>query len=90
MRCFSSLPAILALLLFAAACSDNGTPRADARPAISPEECKGRGAQIMGDPGDGRIHRSDYRCPSGKRPVASIRYAQGDLIPVEGSVCCPK
>ncbi len=57
---------------------------------MTPDQCEARGGTIMGDPGDGRIHRPDYRCPNGEPALGPVRYETGDMIPVEGSVCCPK
>ncbi|MEQ9366078.1 MAG: hypothetical protein RIF32_17675 [Leptospirales bacterium] len=70
---------------------ESGLPVAEsqARAIISPDACEARGGVIIGDPGDGRIHRPKYLCPSGKPPLAAVRYETGDMIPVEGSVCCP-
>lgn len=66
-----------------------GANHAD-RKTLTEEECSSKNGKIMGDPGDGRIHRPNYICPSGKPPLGSVRYETGDMIPVEGSVCCPQ
>jgi hypothetical protein len=61
-------------------------PRAE----LTAAECEGQGAEVVGDIGDGAIHRPDYRCPSGAAPVGSIGASAGEPIAVEGAVCCPK
>lgn len=52
------------------------------RPSMTAEECEAAGGSVVGDIGDGAIHRPDYVCPSGQPPVGSIP------LGVEGSVCC--
>jgi len=61
-----------------------------ARPQLTAEACEASGGGVVGDIGDGAIHRPDYRCPSGKEPSGSIRAPEGGPVAVEGSVCCPK
>jgi hypothetical protein len=51
--------------------------------------CEKRGGTVVGDIGDGAIHKPDYRCPSGEPPLGSIVPAQGEPIASEGAVCCP-
>jgi hypothetical protein len=63
---------------------------APARPELTAEECEQKGGTVVGDIGDGAIHRADYRCPGGAAPVANIRAPGEGPIGVEGSVCCPK
>lgn len=63
---------------------------APARPKLTAEECEAGGGTVVGDIGDGAIHRPDYRCESGAAPTGSIVPAEGGPIAVEGSVCCPK
>ena len=76
---------LLAAALIAAACSSqNG-----ARPLTS-AACLEMAGTIVGDPGDGRIHRPDYVCENGQPPLGPIEFAEGQPIPVEGAVCCPK
>jgi len=53
------------------------------RPEMTVEECEGQGATVVGDIGDGAIHRPDYLCPSGVEPIGRI------ALGIEGSVCCP-
>src|SRR5688500_12057714 len=60
------------------------------RPELTAEACEASGGAVVGDIGDGAIHRADYRCPSGSEPSGTIRASQGAPIGVEGSVCCPK
>lgn len=59
------------------------------RPALTTAECEAKGGQIVGDIGDGAIHRPDYTCASGQPPLGSITPAEGGPIAIEGSVCCP-
>jgi hypothetical protein len=63
---------------------------ASERPAVTAPECEAGGGVVVGDIGDGAIHRPEYRCPSGAPPSGSIRAAEGGPMGVEGSVCCPK
>jgi len=60
---------------------DAPPPQAE-RPAMSAEDCTAKGGKVVGDIGDGAIHRPDYRCPSGSAPMGRI------ALGVEGSVCC--
>lgn len=57
--------------------------------SLSRAECEAKGAKVVGDIGDGAIHRPDYVCESGKPPLGSIRPAEGEPIATEGEVCCP-
>lgn len=59
------------------------------RPSLTAAECEAKGGQIVGDIGDGAIHRPDYTCPSGHKPLGSIAASGDGPIAVEGSVCCP-
>lgn len=59
------------------------------RPAMTNAECESKGGRVVGDIGDGAIHRPDYTCESGKPPLGSIRAVEGEPIPIEGAVCCP-
>jgi hypothetical protein len=65
------------------------TPEATERPSLTSAECQDKGGTIVGDIGDGAIHRPDYRCENGQPPVGTIRSAEGEPTAVEGSVCCP-
>jgi len=67
-----------------------GAGEGSARPSITAEACEGNGGSVVGDIGDGAIHRPDYRCVNGAKPTANIRSADGEPIAIEGSVCCPK
>lgn len=59
------------------------------RPQLTAEDCTAQGGTVVGDIGDGAIHRPDYRCPGGAEPSATITSSGGGAIAVEGSVCCP-
>lgn len=61
-----------------------------ARPELTAQACEASGGTVVGDIGDGAIHRDDYVCPSGKAPSGSIRAPEGGPIAIEGSVCCPR
>lgn len=63
---------------------------APARPSLTAEACEASGGTVVGDIGDGAIHRADYRCPSGAPPSGSIQAPEGGPVAIEGSVCCPK
>ena len=70
---------------------ESSTPEAPApRPSLTAKECEASGGAIVGDIGDGAIHRPEYRCPNGAKPSGSIRATEGGPIAVEGSVCCPR
>ena len=56
---------------------------------ISRQECKDKGGVVVGDIGDGAIHRSDYLCPTnGEAPSDRVVAQDGENIAVEGEVCC--
>jgi hypothetical protein len=59
------------------------------RPSMTSAECQAKGGTVVGDIGDGAIHRPDYRCESGQPPIGTIRSEGGGPVAVEGSVCCP-
>jgi hypothetical protein len=61
-----------------------------ARPTLSSADCAAQGGEVIGDIGDGAVHRPDYVCASGAPPMASISNTTGEAIAVEGSVCCKK
>ncbi len=63
---------------------------APARPQLTAEECEAKGGAVVGDIGDGAIHRPDYKCESGAEPSGTIKAPEGGPVAVEGSVCCPK
>src|SRR5690606_6763989 len=66
------------------------SPAPAARPALTDEACVEQGGSVVGDIGDGAIHRPDYVCPSGHPPLGNIESPAGGPMGVEGSVCCPK
>jgi hypothetical protein len=70
--------------------SPGPTERAAERPELTAEACEASGGTVVGDIGDGAIHRADYRCPNGAEPSGSIRASEGGPMAVEGAVCCPK
>ncbi|HMJ10261.1 MAG TPA: hypothetical protein VK524_02590 [Polyangiaceae bacterium] len=70
--------------------SPEPTQGAAERPGLTAEACEASGGAVVGDIGDGAIHRPDYRCPSGAPPSGRIRAPEAGPMAVEGSVCCPK
>lgn len=100
----SSRLAVSSFLLLLAACGSSaapsaGTPATTAEPpaprstegssALTAEECEKQGGHVVGDIGDGAIHRPGYRCPgSGEPPIGPIKLEPGRPVPIEGSVCC--
>ena len=60
------------------------------RPSITAAACEANHGAVVGDIGDGAIHRPEYRCINGAKPTANISPAAGGPIAIEGSVCCPR
>jgi hypothetical protein len=59
------------------------------RPGITAAACEEQGGTVVGDIGDGAIHKPEYRCPdSGEAPVGNILAETDGPVAVEGSVCC--
>ncbi len=97
-------PVFPLLLALVAGCSTSpaaapaATPGADggpggddvaARPELTAAACEAQGGTVVGDIGDGAIHRPDYRCPeSGEAPIGSIVPEPDGPIAIEGAVCC--
>jgi len=68
-----------------------GASEADAtRPSLTALACEESGGTLVGDIGDGAIHRPEYRCPNGAKPTGSIRAEEAAPTAIEGSVCCPR
>jgi hypothetical protein len=85
--------AILGLgLLLAAGCCEGPAPEPEPqpseRPLVTSTQCEAQGGSVVGDIGDGAIHRPDYRCANGKAPIGTITAEQGEPIATEGAVCC--
>jgi hypothetical protein len=59
-----------------------------AQDPITAARCKELGGSVVGDIGDGAIHRPDYRCPGGEPPLGAIAPEAGEPQAVEGAVCC--
>jgi hypothetical protein len=56
---------------------------------ITAADCEGQGGKVIGDIGDGAVHRPDYRCEgSGEPPIGTIAAEPGGPVAVEGAVCC--
>jgi len=60
----------------------------DTRPLLTRAQCRAEGGTVIGDIGNGAIHRPEYRCESGQPPIARITYLDGEPIATEGEVCC--
>jgi len=100
-----SLIALLATCTALVACGGQQTPpnapevepkpaaqptNAPAPSALTAEACEASGGVVVGDIGDGAIHRPEYRCANGAPPKGNIQAPAGGPIAIEGSVCCPK
>lgn len=73
------------------AAESEGLPTGDdaSRPEITATDCEADGGTVVGDIGDGAVHRSDYVCESnGQPPVGTIVAEEGGPMGVEGAVCC--
>jgi hypothetical protein len=55
---------------------------------MSAADCEGQGGKVVGDIGDGAIHRPDYVCENGSPPLADIQSMPGAPVAIEGAVCC--
>lgn len=62
--------------------SESGAPATADRPTMTDAECTAAGGTVVGDIGDGAIHRPEYRCENGQAPIGTIP------VGIEGSVCC--
>lgn len=59
------------------------------RPTFSRQECLDAAGVIVGDIGEGAIHRDDYLCELTQQPpIADIVPIQGEQVAIEGEVCC--
>ncbi len=85
-------------LLGAIACSNKPVPEAPtrqdtagAKPALTAAECAAKGGEVVGDIGDGAVHRPDYRCvATGEPPLGAIAADPGGPVAIEGAVCCKR
>ena len=86
-------------LLFLAACNKSAPDTTTPEPGLPPgpearaesftaAECEAEGGTVVGDIGDGAIHRPDYTCENGEPPLGDIKATEGEPMGVEGSVCC--
>lgn len=63
--------------------------KSDTRPELTAAACEAEGGTVVGDIGDGAIHKPDYLCPdSGEAPIGTIVADADGPIAIEGSVCC--
>lgn len=53
------------------------------RPEMTAEACEEAGGTVVGDIGDGAVHRPEYRCENGESPIGRVPSG------IEGAVCCP-
>ena len=96
-----AVPLLVLHLVLIAACDRSPTskpssqvptqqaPDPGSRPQLTAATCEAQGGKVVGDIGDGAIHRPDYRCPdSGQPPIGTVAPAPGGPAAVEGSVCC--
>ncbi|KAL3913370.1 MAG: hypothetical protein SGILL_006520 [Bacillariaceae sp.] len=60
------------------------------REEVTRQECTDElNGEIVGDIGDGAIHREDYVCESsGESPLATVVPLEGEPVAREGEVCC--
>ena len=58
------------------------------RPKLTAPDCEAQGGKVVGDIGDGAIHRPDYTCESGSPPIGTIVPDPAGPAAVEGAVCC--
>ncbi len=85
-----TIQAVLALFLLGCGGSQSAPNEDTDRSELTAEACEAGGGTVVGDIGDGAIHRPDFRCPSGSKPSGAIRAPGAGPVAVEGSVCCPK
>ncbi|MFT6099921.1 MAG: hypothetical protein ACJAYF_002471 [Arenicella sp.] len=55
---------------------------------MTAQECLKAGGLVVGDVGDGRVHRAGYLCDNGEVPLGTIVPTQGQPTATEGAVCC--
>ena len=64
-------------------------PEPTERPELTAAECESQGGVVVGDIGDGAVHRPDYTCPeTSQPPIGTIVAEDGGPMGVEGAVCC--
>ena len=90
----------LVLVIFTALGCGSSKPAAAPTPASAPSEqrtetsltaqqCTDAGGEVVGDIGDGAIHKPDYKCEkSGAPPMGQIAAEPGKPTAIEGAVCC--
>lgn len=90
---------LIVITLGLAACTPKGVGTPVAEPELpglgskhstqmTAQECVNAGGVVVGDIGDGRIHRTGYLCENGEAPLGTIVPIQGQPMAVEGAVCC--
>jgi hypothetical protein len=88
-----TVPFALAVALALAACGAKSSvpsaPSPTTAAPMTPAQCTAAGGEVVGDIGDGAIHRPEYRCPnSGQPPLGPIEPEPGEPRAIEGAVCC--
>ena len=58
------------------------------RKPMTARECQQEEGFVVGDPGDGRIHRDDYLCLNAQPPLGVIVPIEEGPVDIEGAVCC--
>lgn len=72
-----------------AAPTEQAPPSRPSGTPMTAAQCTAAGGEVVGDIGDGAIHRPDYRCPqSGEPPLGPIQSEAGEPVAIEGAVCC--
>jgi len=88
--CGGSQPAPAAPSFSADPATTPGASEDAPRPSITAAACEANHGAVVGDIGDGAIHRPEYRCINGAKPTANISPADDGPIAIDGSVCCPR
>lgn len=69
--------------------SNKNLPTRMENQTLTPEQCRKEGGDLVGDIGNGAIHRQDYVCQrTGKPPLGVINYDGNGPIAADGAVCC--
>lgn len=80
---------LMLCVLLSAACSKPQQEPADDEP-LTAAACEAKGGTVVGDIGDGAIHKPGYRCSgTNAEPLGAIVADPGAPQAVEGAVCCP-
>jgi hypothetical protein len=55
---------------------------------MTAQECSKAGGLVVGDIGDGQVHRAGYLCANGDVPLGTIVPTTGQPKATDGAVCC--